>query len=167
MPLVKHVATFGVVAGVGGRLNDFVVSKHILGFFSALNHLSRHAGAGSICTNDHAGTRPAQDAQTMFVDFIEVHHGHAIFIPGDFLKVGTATVGTMRAGTFSEPFIKFVAIHHTHKSIFDRNVHAVVFGGHHARATGFGYQQVVGDFKVFDEPRGYGATTGFGATLTV
>jgi len=26
---------------------------------------------------------------------------------------------------------------------------------------------VVGDFKVFDEPRGYGATTGFGAALTV
>ena len=167
MPLVKHVATFGVVSDVGGRLNDFVIRKHILGFFGPLNHLPCHAGAGSIGTNDHAGAYSAQGAQTLFVDIIEVHHGHAIVVAGDFLKVGTATVSSMRAGTFSEPFIKLVAVHHAYKSIFNGDVDAVVFRGHHARATRFGHQQVVGDFKVFDEPRGYGATTGFGAALTV
>ena len=143
-----------------------MVGKHILGALCALDGLPCHLGLGPIGTNDE--TRTQTGVVSRSVTWVaDVHPRHAIRVARDFGEGAAHAGGTVRTGTFTQPLVKAVTVDHAHKAVFNRDVNFVVARGNHARATCFGNQQMVWNFKVFDQTRWNGTTTWFGAALTV
>jgi hypothetical protein len=58
----------------------------------------------------------------------DVNAGHTIIVAGEFFKRASHTFGAMGMGSFAQPFIKRIAVHHADKTVFNRNIYLVVFG---------------------------------------
>ena len=84
-----------------------------------------------------------------------------------FVKNSLLTNSARLCCTCPQKFIKVDPVDHAHKTIVDVNVDLVVCRRNHAGAIDFGHQQMVWNFKVFDQSGRYGATTRLGPALSV
>ena len=79
-----------------------------------------------------------------------------------FKRPDTAHRATV-SGAYAQPFVKISTVYHANKTIVNRDIHRMVAGRNHACAARPCNEQVVGNFKILDEPRRNGAATGLDA----
>ena len=57
-----------------------------------------------------------------------MHTAHTIVVAAEFVKRTALTHRTVVFCSHTQPFVELVAVDHTHKTTFDRNVYFFVFG---------------------------------------
>ena len=165
---VIHIAALGVVGarGLRGR-NDLVVGEHIACFFCTFHTLAGDFRAGAVGAHNQARSNAGFVRLVFGRARLKMHAGHAIGVTAHAVKGAALAHCAMAGGALAQPLVKGVAVDHAHKAIFNRDVDAVVAGRNHARAACTCHQQVVWDFKVFDQARGNGAAAWLDASAAI
>jgi hypothetical protein len=98
---------------------------------------------------------------------VEVHDAGAVFIARQVVEMAALAHRAGRGGAVAQPFVEGVAVDHADEAIFDRDVHALIAGRHHAGAPDARHEQVFRDGEVLDQARRDGAAAGLGAAVAV